>query len=301
MIPCHYLQAVYHSRMTVTENLIQNVSDTAFWVAHYRALETKQAKPLFKDPFAQYLIGDHGQKIAESMPEVFKHTQYNVLLRTVIIDDHIQSLISQGVDCVINLGAGLDARPYRLPLPKNLVWIEIDQQSIIRHKENALKNFAPTCLLERFTIDFAKPEERKDLIQDIGQRFQKIAVLTEGVLPYLTQEQVSDLSADLQAQKNIRYWICDYMSPTVYKYINSSLRQQKMRNAPFRFFPEDWFGFFTSRGWQIEKITYMAAEGMKRGRRPPAPWWIPLIAWTFPKKTKEQFLKATGYMILKKS
>lgn len=287
--------------MTTTENLVRNVSDTAFWVAHYRALESERPQPLFKDPFAKSLIGDHGKKIAESMPEIFKHTQYNVLLRTVIIDQHLQSLIASGVDCVINLGAGLDTRPYRLSLPQSLGWIEIDQQSIIQHKENALKEFSPHCQLERFVIDFSKPEERKNLLKSINDRFQKIVVLTEGVLPYLSPEQVSELSQDLQSQQKIHYWICDYMSPGIYKYINSPQRRQKMKNAPFRFFPPDWFGFFTSRGWKIKTIAYMAEEGFKRGRRPPAPWWIPLIAWTFPKKTKEQFMKSTGYMILEKS
>ena len=43
-----------------------------------------------------------------------------VVIRTIIIDDLINQAISQGVDTVLNLGAGLDTRPYRMQLPKTL-------------------------------------------------------------------------------------------------------------------------------------------------------------------------------------
>jgi O-methyltransferase involved in polyketide biosynthesis len=39
---------------------IRNVSDTARWAAHYRALESAREDALFLDPLAQRLAGDRG-------------------------------------------------------------------------------------------------------------------------------------------------------------------------------------------------------------------------------------------------
>jgi O-methyltransferase involved in polyketide biosynthesis len=47
--------------------LIGNVSDTAFWVAHHRALESERADALFRDPLAGILAGDRGRQIAKEM------------------------------------------------------------------------------------------------------------------------------------------------------------------------------------------------------------------------------------------
>lgn len=45
---------------------------------------------------------------------------FAMTLRTVAIDRLVQMAIARGVDTVINLGAGLDTRPYRMELPPTL-------------------------------------------------------------------------------------------------------------------------------------------------------------------------------------
>jgi O-methyltransferase involved in polyketide biosynthesis len=37
----------------MAETLIANVSDTSFWVAHYRAVESERPDALFRDPLAK--------------------------------------------------------------------------------------------------------------------------------------------------------------------------------------------------------------------------------------------------------
>ncbi len=70
------------------EGAVENVSDTAFWVAHYRAMESQRPDALFCDPLAALLAGDHGRKIAASMP-LSRVTAWTLAIRTVIIDDFI--------------------------------------------------------------------------------------------------------------------------------------------------------------------------------------------------------------------
>ena len=51
--------------------VIQNVSDTAFLVAGFRALESERPEPLFRDPLAGTLAGEHGRKILATVPKTF--------------------------------------------------------------------------------------------------------------------------------------------------------------------------------------------------------------------------------------
>ncbi len=277
---------------------IQNVSDTALWVAHYRALESQREDALFRDPLAQILTGVRAQKIAESMKSTSAHTRQNVIIRTVIIDRFLQNLGQQGVDTVINLGAGLDTRPYRLALPAGLRWIEVDYPSIIDFKTQRLAQEKPQVHLERVSLDLADREKRQAFFQKWNQATRKAVVLTEGVLPYLTPDQVSTLAEDLYAQKNFHYWIADYISPAIYKYLRSQERLQQMKNAPFQFYPDHWLDFFKTRSWIPEKIEYITEESIKLHRALKMPWWF-LFARPFISKQKQQeFLRASGYMLM---
>ena len=65
--------------------LIRNVSDTALWVAVYRARETERPDALFRDPFAGRLAGVRGVQIATSMPFADKAT-WAWVARTVLFD-----------------------------------------------------------------------------------------------------------------------------------------------------------------------------------------------------------------------
>jgi len=82
------------------DTVIENVSDTAFWIAHYRALESQRTDALSHDPLAGLLAGDRGKTIAAAMPRG-SITAWSVVIRTCIIDDYIRSAINEGVDTVL--------------------------------------------------------------------------------------------------------------------------------------------------------------------------------------------------------
>src|SRR5436853_7717232 len=95
---------------------LHHVSDTALWVAHYRAEESARPDALFQDPYAQRLAGERGRRIANAMGRTSKYTRWTLVIRTVVIDRFILEAVAAGADTVLNLGAGLDSRPYRLTL-----------------------------------------------------------------------------------------------------------------------------------------------------------------------------------------
>jgi methyltransferase (TIGR00027 family) len=283
------------------DGAVENVSDTAFWVAHYRALETERRDALFRDPLAGRLAGEHGGKIAASIP-MSRVTAWTIAIRTTIIDAYLKKALEEGVDTVVNLGAGLDTRPYRMDLPPSLLWIEADYPKMIAYKEERLANEVPHCRLERVKVDLGDDAPRRALLAAIDARAKEILVLTEGVIPYLTNEQVAALAGDLHSLSHVCYWIAEYLSPEVIKFREKSGVQQKLQNAPLRFKPGDWFGFFAQRGWHAKEARYLPEEGIRLRRPVDLPLWMKVFG-TFrglfaSKEQREHFRRFSAYVLL---
>lgn len=278
---------------------IGNVSDTAFWVAYFRAKENENSKPLFRDRFAQMLIGTRGKALAEAMPQISRYTEWTVLARTVIIDRFIERAVNDGVDAIINLGAGLDARPYRMHLPQDLHWIEVDYPNIIEHKNTALKFETPTCKLTRIALDLADAQKRSEFLNSVAADAKNILILTEGVIPYLSQEEVAALAQDLCAQKRFSYWVTEYIHKNVYRFLKQAARQGGLKNSPFQFFPQDWYAFFERAGWIEKETRYIGEIAEEFQRKMPLPKFAELLMWLLPKAVKAQALRSSGFVIFR--
>jgi methyltransferase (TIGR00027 family) len=280
--------------------IIGDVSDTAFWVAYYRAKENERAKPLFHDPFAQALIGTRGKALAEAMPKIGRYTEWTVIARTVIIDRFIEQAIQEGVDAIINVGAGLDTRPYRMNLPEDLPWIEVDYANIIEHKNRVLKFEKPKCQLTFVALDLANTEQQKEFFISAVPDAKKVLILTEGVIPYLSPDQVSVLAQNLLAQERFTYWITEYFHPQVYRYLKDTAHRAKMKNAPFKFFPDEWYAFFAKFGWMEKETRYIGEIATEFKRKMPMPKIAELTMWLLPKKVKEHARRMSGFVIFKR-
>jgi len=256
---------------------INQVSDTAFMAAAYRAMETNHPKAIFHDPLAAKLAGDRGKKIIDSLPKQAFIGGWSVVIRTRIIDDFIQRAIFEGVDTILNLGAGLDTRPYRMELPESLRWVEVDYPHVIELKETRLTGETPRCRLERLRLDLADVDARRALFDKVAAQSNKILVLTEAVTPYLSEEAVASLGEDLRAHESIGYWAVDYFSPASYEYRRRSGMSKSMKNAPFLFEPEDYFGFFLRIGWKPKETQYFAIEAERLRRPAPFPLVTTLV------------------------
>lgn len=283
---------------------IAHVSDTAFWVAWYRWLETQRKDALFHDPLAGKLVGDRGKKLARHMG-IERAMAWSMSLRTHIIDTYIMEAIAGGVDCIINLGAGLDTRPYRLDLTPDFPWIEVDFSNIITFKNETLAYDQPFCRLERIACDLSLAPEREYLLDDLNKRGRNILVLTEGVVPYLTNESVSALAKNLSEHNHINYWITDYFSPFFLSLAaRGAIVKQLQKNAPFRFNPggepDDWSRFFATCGWQIDQMRFIGEEGRKLGRDLPANWLMRIMMRYASEERLRPYHRMNGYALLKK-
>ena len=221
-------------------------------------------------------------------------------VRTRVIDELLLSLLKEGVDTVLNLGAGLDARPYRLDLPPGLRWIEIDHPHILKLKEDRLIGETPRCRLERIGVDLSNDAARSEVFARIGRESRKVLVLTEGVLPYLSVEQVTALATGLRAEPSIRLWIADYFSDEAMRYMGK-VRRSTLKNAPFVFNPPSWEPFFKNLGWRLREIRYLGIEGEKWGRPFPLPRIARILmrlATRLGRMKDNPVLKSNGYAVL---
>jgi methyltransferase (TIGR00027 family) len=248
--------------------LIRDISDTARWAAIYRARETERPNALFCDPFAKRLAGQRGEEIAAAMPFSNKAT-WSWVARTYLYDHFILDEVRQGVDMVVNLAAGLDARPYRMALPPALQWIEVDLPDLLTYKEGILAGEKPGCALERIRLDLADVAARRALFHQLGQRAKKALIITEGLIIYFTREEVSQLAADLAQPASFQRWLVDLASPGLLRLLQKNLNPQlDQAGAPLKFGPEEGPGFFTPQGWKPQDVRGLLKTAAKLKRLP---------------------------------
>lgn len=247
--------------------LIRNISDTARWVAVYRALETERADAHFRDPFARRLAGERGEQIAKSLP-LGRDTSWSMVARTVLIDELISAEVQRGADIVINLAAGLDTRPYRMKLPSSLRWIEVDLPEILSYKEQVLRDEKPVCSLERIRLDLSNVPARRELFAQLGQRAKNALILTEGLIIYLTRNAVAELAQDLAAPPTFRSWILDIASPGLLRMLKKRISAELDQAAPFKFAPEEGPAFFASFGWKPMDVRSLLKSAAQLKRLP---------------------------------
>ncbi len=284
--------------MNSTNIEINDVTDTAIWVAAYRAEESLRKDALFHDKFASLLIGDTGKLVA-TRTQGSRYTAWSVVIRTLIIDQFIERLLKENIDTVINLGAGLDTRPYRLNLPEKLRWIEVDFPKIIEHKNELLAAEKPKCQLERLSLDLSVPELRDNFLSQVSNESKRVLVITEGVIPYLSNADARSLADSLYQYENFHYWITEYYSPEILEFLRTPKRLSQMKNAPFLFYPDNWFNFFKESGWNEIETKYFGLESEKHGRTPPTPGWLKHTSELTPEKI-HSVKKYLGYSIYKK-
>ena len=245
--------------------LIRNVSDTARWVAVYRARETERPDAHFRDPFARRLAGERGEQIAKSMP-LGRDNDWSMITRTWLGDQFINQQVQQGVDTVINLAAGLDARPYRMQLPPSLKWIEVDLPEILAYKEEILRNEKPVCSLERIRLDLSNATARRELFSELGGRCKKALIITEGLLIYLTSDDVAGLAKDLSVPPSFQSWILDIASPGLLRMLAKRMAKQLNEAAPFKFAPPEGPDFFIPYGWKPVDVRSLLKTAAKLKR-----------------------------------
>src|SRR5512143_2165352 len=105
-------------------------------------MESERPDALFRDPFARRLAGPEGEHIVATMRQG-RSMAWAMIVRTAVFDEVILASVAQrGVTRVVNLAAGLDARPWRLGLPPSLTWVDVDFPDVLAYKAGIIGDAA---------------------------------------------------------------------------------------------------------------------------------------------------------------
>ena len=279
---------------------VSHVSDTARWVAMYRAMESERPDALFRDPWARQLAGPEGEAILNSVPKG-RQMAWPMIVRTHVMDELILRAVNQnGMDTVVNLASGLDARPYRLPLPASLRWIEADFADVLTYKQRVLAGEKPHCALEFTPVDLTSDGARTEFLGRVGASAKRALIVTEGLLVYLQREQVAKLAADLGRQPSFHWWLIDLASPDLLKRLNKQWGKS-LEKSPLIFGPAEGTKFFEPFGWREKEYRNMFDESIRLNRTMPLARFFKFLGRFYPKKTRERFQRFSGMVLLEKS
>jgi methyltransferase (TIGR00027 family) len=279
---------------------IENVSDTARWVAVYRAMETARPDAIFRDPFADRLAGERGREILNGLPKG-RALAWPMIVRTAVFDEIILDAVeNKKVDLVLNLAAGLDARPWRLPLPPSLHWVDVDLPGILNYKTGMLQGETPVCRYEAVTADLTDAAVRRELFSRLGAGSSRALVISEGLLVYLAPEQVAALATDLHAQPGFQEWLIDLASPQLLQRMTRTWGKSLPESAPFRFAPAEGTEFFRPYGWREAQYRSLWEEALRLNRTMKGAWLWNLIGRLSPRKVREGFRRFSGLVLLER-
>jgi methyltransferase (TIGR00027 family) len=279
---------------------ITHVSDTARWVAVYRAMESDRPDALFRDPFARQLAGPEGERIVATMPQG-RSMAWAMIVRTAVFDELILGAVArEGITRIVNLAAGLDARPWRLALPPALTWVDVDFGDVLEYKAGVIGGASPHCRYRAERADLTDHAARAALFARLGAEPGRTLFLTEGLLIYLTPEQVAALGRDLAAVPGAAYWLTDLANPTLLQWMQRSWgRAVAAGNAPFKFAPTEGTEFFRPLGWTVAEVRWGSDESRRLRREMRLMWLWRILGRLSPRDRRERFRRMSAYVLLR--
>lgn len=176
-------------------------ADTAYATAYARARESEkpEGERLFSDPYAAIFeaAGAHAREGIER----FKALPFFVdlvAIRTRAIDDVVRTALDAGVRQVVLMGAGFDARAWRMPeiTRAGARVFEVDFEAQLA-KKRALLSVANVTLpghASHVACDFAAPDFERTLQRGLSSKgFRERAgsvFVWEGVIAYIASEAI---------------------------------------------------------------------------------------------------------------
>jgi len=193
-------------------DLASSVGTTATMVAAARAVASRDADPLFDDPYAAALVRavglDFFTKLADGEVELpddgepggpaFLAT--SIAVRTRFFDDFFTEAGAAGIRQAVILASGLDSRAYRLSWSDGTVVYEIDQPQVIEFKCATMESIGATPAAEQRTVGIDLREDWPKALRGSGfDPHQPTVWSAEGLLVYLPPDAQDRLFDDITA------------------------------------------------------------------------------------------------------
>ena len=187
-------------------------SATAGWVALWRGASGFDEPSLATDPIAERLVPAPWSLLlvaarrglfpmallARAMDVVTGGRSKHMAFRTRAIDDAIERAIEQdGVRQLVVVGAGLDARAFRLPALRDTVVFEIDHPATQNYKRRRVAALSPCARAVHFVeadLEGLDPEALDHRLAAAGHDASQPSVFVcEGLTMYLTDAAIDTM------------------------------------------------------------------------------------------------------------
>ncbi len=271
--------------MSPSDSEINHVSDTALMVAACRAAETELEDGFVRDPFAARLAGERGKAILDAMPYA-NVARMGLSIRARFVDELLlEALRTNSIATVLSVGCGLDTRPWRLDLPTNLRWIEVDFADMLNYKEELMSGEKVRCGRERLAADVTDSQQRRVMYDAAGSG--PSLMITEGLLMYLPAATVEALAREIRDQSSVAHWIADITTTSFRKALGGgtdTMSPIRHVQAPDALQGEEILGVLKRHGWKTAaQRSYISDVGfaeervrrMMGGTTPPPPPFPP--------------------------
>jgi methyltransferase (TIGR00027 family) len=189
----------------------RRASRTAEFMALFRALETARrpaSERLFRDPLARGFLRPAlragvalsclpgaGPLVARAIDRRWPGARTSAVARTRLIDDLLCERLGEGVEQVVILGAGFDARAYRVPGIDRARVFEVDHPATLMVKRTRVAHLLGR--LPRHVVYVEVDLDHEDLARALaGAGFdpaRRAFFLWEGVTNYLTEAAVDSV------------------------------------------------------------------------------------------------------------
>lgn len=148
---------------------------------------------IFHDPYAEEMIEKINYNYSKL--KIQQKTQVMLAMRAAILDNFAQDFINKNPGCtVLHLGCGLDARFMRLN-PRVGTWYDLDYPEVIEIKKKLLPENERYKYIPSSVTDSA-------WIASIPDNRNKVLVIAEGLLMYLTEDEIKNLFISLKSKFN---------------------------------------------------------------------------------------------------
>lgn len=202
---------------------ITGVAETMLITVYARAVETLKKEPRIEDVYAVEMVKklDYDFKQYKNA----KMSLSGVVLRTMLFDEITKDFISRNPDAVIvNLGAGLDARFFRVDNGK-ILWYDIDLPEVMEIRKHFFKDSRRCKMISKSMFDYT-------WIKEIEKRDGPVLFVGEGLLMFLSGEQIKEFLEKLQEKFPQGEILNDILSLFVSK---NSKRHDSIKKTKARF------------------------------------------------------------------
>lgn len=216
----------------------ERASFTALGIAAIRAIERERppSERIVDDPYARHFVGEYRHRMFYSLSKLGFSERRGpgvvgwLLARERAIDDYLLCMAEEGIEQLVILGAGYDARAYRFARKLGDAQVfEVDTPATQAAKRQRVEMFLDEVdlALHFVAVDFEKQTLAAELLKAGYDPGKKTLHLLQGVIPYLTDDAVERLLNFVRTQSGAG-------SAIVFDYVDKAVVSGEKPHAEIR-------------------------------------------------------------------